>query len=244
MNGWGITEKGAVRSENQDFYTMELVAGRDIALCVVCDGMGGANAGNVASSIACEGFMDYMKRGLLEASEIAELSGLIRRATSYANSMVHEVAKTDKEFTGMGTTLVGTLVVGDYASIINVGDSRAYRITSEGINQITKDHSLVEELIDRGELRREDASKHPDKNLITRALGVDFSVLCDVFEIRFIKGEYLLLCTDGLTNFVSDCEIWDAFKSAADKATFCQTLINMALTAGTTDNITVVLLEK
>ncbi len=244
MNGWGITEKGEVRAENQDFFALELVPGRDVALCVVCDGMGGANAGNVASSVAGEGFMDYMKNALIQATDIAELSGLIRRATSYSNSMVYEVAKTNKDFFGMGTTLVGVLVVGDYASVINVGDSRAYRLTSDGIYQVTKDHSLVEDMIDRGEIKREDASRHPDKNLITRALGVEFSVLCDLFELKFVKGEYLLLCTDGLTNFVSDDEIFEIFSSAEDKSDCCKALIDKALSAGTSDNVTVVLLEK
>ncbi len=244
MNGWGITEKGEVRSQNQDFFALELVPGRNVALCVVCDGMGGANAGNIASSVAGEGFMDYMKNALVQATDIAELSGLIRRATSYSNSMVYEVAKTDKEFFGMGTTLVGVLVVGDYASVINVGDSRAYRITPDGINQITKDHSLVEDMIDRGEIKREDAARHPDKNLITRALGVEFSVLCDLFEIKFVKGEYLLLCTDGLTNFVSDDEILEIVSSTADKSACCKALIDKALAAGTSDNVTVVILEK
>ncbi len=244
MNGWGITEKGDVRAENQDFFALELVPGRNIALCVVCDGMGGANAGSVASSIAGEGFMDYMKNALMQVTDIAELSGLVRRATSYSNSMVYEVAKTNKDFFGMGTTLVGALVVGDYASVINVGDSRAYRITNGGIYQITKDHSLVEDMIDRGEIKREDAARHPDKNLITRALGVEFSVLCDLFELRFVKGEYLLLCTDGLTNFVSDDEILDVFNSIEDKSVCCSALIDKALKAGTSDNVTVVLLEK
>ena len=244
MNGWGITDKGAVRPQNQDFYAMDLVPGRDIALCVVCDGMGGAKAGNVASSIAGEGFMDYMKNALIQVNEIAELSGLIRRATSYSNSMVYEVAKTSADFFGMGTTLVGVLIVGDYASVINVGDSRAYRITPDGIFQVTKDHSLVEDMIDRGELKREDASHHPDKNLITRALGVEFSVLCDLFELKFVKGEYLLLCTDGLTNFVSDEEILNIINSAEDKSECCKLLLDKALAAGSTDNITAVLLEK
>lgn len=244
MNGWGITDKGTVRSQNQDFYALDLVAGRDVALCVVCDGMGGANAGNVASSIAVEAFMDHMKQGLKTANGMAELSGLVRRSASYANSMVFEVARSEPVYFGMGTTLVGALIMGEYASIINVGDSRAYHITTEGIWRITKDHSLVEDMIDRGDLTREEAESHPDKNLITRALGVEPGVLCDVFEIRIRKGECLLLCTDGLTNCVGESILWETVALSKDRATCCRKLIDLAIEAGATDNVTAVLLEK
>ncbi len=243
MNGWGMTDRGAVRSQNQDSFALELVPGRDIALCVVCDGMGGANAGNVASSIAAEGFMDYVKNGLLKVSETAELSVLIRQAASYANSMVYEVASVEKECVGMGTTLVGAIVVGDYASVINVGDSRAYFINPEGIHRITKDHSLVEDMIDRGDITREEAVRHPDKNLITRALGVDSRILCDVFELKLNKGDSLLLCTDGLTNIIDDETIWK-YAQDPDRGSFCRRIVELGLELGAPDNITVVLIEK
>jgi len=244
MNGWGITDIGTVRSQNQDFYALDIVAGRDVALCVVCDGMGGANAGNVASSIAVEAFMDHMKQGLKNATGMAELSGLVRRSASYANSMVFEVARSEPKYFGMGTTLVGALVMGEYASIINVGDSRAYHITPEGISRITKDHSLVEDMIDRGDLTREQAESHPDKNLITRALGVEQGVLCDVFEIRIRKGECMLLCTDGLTNCVDEKKIWETVALSDEREKCCRNLIELAIEAGASDNVTAVLLEK
>lgn len=244
MNGWGITDRGTVRSQNQDFYGLDFVAGRDVALCVVCDGMGGANAGNVASSIAVEAFMDYMKQGLKTANGMAELSGLVRRSASYANSMVYEVARSEPECFGMGTTLVGALVMGEYASIINIGDSRAYHITPDGISRVTKDHSLVEDMIDRGDLTREEAESHPDKNLITRALGVEPGVPCDLFEIRIRKGECLLLCTDGLTNCIDEKVIWETVALSEDRAKSCQKLIDIAIEDGATDNVTAVLLEK
>lgn len=243
MNGWGMTDKGAVRAQNQDFYTLELVPGRDVALSVVCDGMGGAKAGNIASSLAAEGFMDFMKRGIVKISDAAELSLLLKRAASYANSMVYEVARVEPDCVGMGTTLVGALVFGSHATVINVGDSRAYLINSSGIYQITKDHSLVEDMIDRGELKREDAVKHPDKNLITRALGVESSVHCDVFEMKLEKGDCILLCTDGITNLISDSVIWE-FVLNPEKETSCKRLIELALKLGAPDNVTAVLLEK
>jgi protein phosphatase len=145
----------------------------------------------------------------------------------------------------MGTTLVGALVMGEYASIINVGDSRAYHITAEGIWRITKDHSLVQDMIDRGEIKREEAVTHPDRNLITRALGVEPGVLCDLFEIRIKKGESLLLCTDGLTNCLDEKLIWEtvALSNEGVEAT-CQKLIELAIEAGATDNVTAVLLQK
>jgi len=245
MNGWGITDIGTVRSQNQDFFGLDFVKDRDVALCVVCDGMGGANAGNVASSIAVEAFMDHMRQGLRNAAGMEELSGLVRRSASYANSMVYEVARSEPEYAGMGTTLVGALVMGEYASIINVGDSRAYHITPEGIWRITKDHSLVQDMIDRGEIRREDAITHPDRNLITRALGVEPGVLCDLFEIRIRKGESLLLCTDGLTNCLDEKLIWETVALSSEGVeAICQKLIDLAIEAGATDNVTVVLLQK
>jgi len=245
MNGWGITDIGTVRTQNQDFYALDLMEDRDAALCVVCDGMGGANAGNIASSIAVEAFMSHMRQGLKNAAGMEELSGLVRRSASYANSMVFEAARSEPEFAGMGTTLVGALVMGEYASIINVGDSRAYHITPEGIWRITKDHSLVEDMIDRGEIKREEAVTHPDRNLITRALGVEPGVLCDLFEIQIRKGESLLLCSDGLTNCLDEKLIWETVALSNEGAeAICRKLIDLAIKAGATDNVTAVLLQK
>jgi len=245
MNGWGITDIGTVRTQNQDFYALDLMEDRDAALCVVCDGMGGANAGNIASSIAVEAFMSHMRQGLKNAAGMEELSGLVSRSAAYANSMVFEAARSEPEFAGMGTTLVGALVMGEYASIINVGDSRAYHITPEGIWRITKDHSLVEDMIDRGEIKREEAVTHPDRNLITRALGVEPGVLCDLFEIQIRKGESLLLCSDGLTNCLDEKLIWETVALSNEGAeAICRKLIDLAIKAGATDNVTAVLLQK
>jgi protein phosphatase len=222
---------------------MELAPGKDVALCVICDGMGGAKAGNIASGIATEGFMDFVKNGLAAALETKELSTLLKNAASYANNMVYEVANSEPDCLGMGTTLVGAVIAGETAFVINVGDSRAYLIRSEGIKQISKDHSLVEDMIDRGDLTREEAGKHPDKNLITRALGVESTVSGDVFEYKLKKGDLILLCSDGLTNLVDDQTIFE-YASRPDKSACCQSLIELTLKRGAPDNVTVLILEK
>lgn len=238
-----MTDKGRVRSQNQDSFAIELLPEEDVALCVICDGMGGAKAGNIASGIAVEGFMNYVKSGLASAPQKEGLSSLLRHAASYANNMVYEVANVEPDCGGMGTTLVAAVATGEKATVINIGDSRAYLINSEGIQQISKDHSLVEDMIDRGDITREEASRHPDKNLITRAIGIDSSVNGDIFRFDFKKGELILLCSDGLTNLVDDLTIWK-YATAPDKGKCCLRLIMLALELGAPDNVTIVLLEK
>ena len=166
MQVWGITDRGAVRQQNQDAYAAQVLEdGRAIAL--VCDGMGGARAGNVASTIAVERFMEeFLKPG--QSGAVEERMG---HAASAANHAVFDRSVHDEACTGMGTTLVAALAGPAEAVILNEGDSRAYHINAEGIVLVTRDHSLVEDLVERGELTREQARTHPHKNLITRALG-------------------------------------------------------------------------
>lgn len=178
MEVWGITHRGVVRQQNQDaFSTRTMDDGRVIAL--VCDGMGGARAGNVASAMAVDLFMD---RFLRESGDDQER---MQRAASQANQEIFQKAATDEDCTGMGTTLVAALAGAGEAVILNEGDSRAYHINGDGIVLITRDHSLVEDLVERGELTREQARTHPHKNLITRALAPSLCCWRTAFASRW-----------------------------------------------------------
>lgn len=182
MEAWGLTDTGNVREENQDFYRMERL-GPETLLAVVCDGMGGARAGNVASRLACEVFCGEVCRSLRDGMTEAEEQDVLCTAAKLANISVYEHAQLSEEFRGMGTTLVAALVRGLRVEIVNIGDSRAYHLGADGIRCVTVDHSLVELMVQRGELTHEQAKNHPSKNLITRAVGTEKQVAADVFSL-------------------------------------------------------------
>lgn len=239
MQVWGVTDRGAVRQQNQDAYAAKVLDdGRVIAL--VCDGMGGARAGNVASTMAVELFMEeFLKPG--QESPVEERMG---HAASVANQAVFQRSAADPECAGMGTTMVAVLVGAEEAVILNEGDSRAYHINSEGIVLVTRDHSLVEDLVERGELTREQARTHPHKNLITRALGAEPVLMADCFRQPLATGDCLLLCSDGLSNVVNEQEmLYEAVHGGAPDQC-CQRLLNIALSRGAPDNVTVVLIKR
>lgn len=239
MNVWGITHHGVVREQNQDAFAFERLSdGRIIAL--VCDGMGGARAGNIASSMAVEIFMDEFFDGQPAADETDQ--GRMERAAALANEQVFRRSTTDSDCHGMGTTLVAALVDQDGAVILNEGDSRAYYITKEGILRVTRDHSLVEDLVQRGDLTRDQARVHPHKNLITRALGAESRLRTDAFYQSMRADEYLLLCSDGLSNVVSEQEILYEVIHGGQADDCCQRLLEIALKRGAPDNVTVVLI--
>lgn len=243
MKVWGITDKGISRQENQDAYFSGLYNNDSIAVCVVCDGMGGARAGNVASAVAIDGFMEEIIKALEREGGTADLPGLSGRAAAYANRVVYEKSMVDANYSGMGTTLCAALVDLNSAAVVNVGDSRAYHIAKKGIQRITRDHSVVEELVSNGDITREEAQIHPKRNLITRALGLDEDVAYDVFCPEIKKGEYFLLCSDGLTNIVSESEIFDCVR-AHEGEDACRKLMEIALSRGAPDNVTIVLFEQ
>ena len=237
MNVWGITHRGMVREQNQDaFACRTLPDGRIIAL--VCDGMGGARAGNIASTMAVELFMEeFLSRKEDESDRVR-----MERAASRANGEVFHRSNVDMECSGMGTTLVAALAGPHETVILNEGDSRAYHVTPEGITRVTRDHSLVEDLVERGDLTRDQARVHPHKNLITRALGAESHLRADCFYLQALPGHYLLLCSDGLSNCVSVPQIEETlartpFYEAADA------LVQKALEGGGLDNITVLLMQ-
>ena len=239
MQVWGITHRGAVRQQNQDaFATRVLGDGRVLAL--VCDGMGGARAGNVASAMAVERFMEEY----LQGDRTLPDGERMQRAAARANREIFDRSLHDESCTGMGTTLVAALAGEREAIILNEGDSRAYHVNGEGIVLVTRDHSLVEDLVERGELTREQARNHPNKNLITRALGAEPELMADCFRQPLAPGDYLLLCSDGLSNVVEEQEMLYEVIHGGPPESCCSRLLEIAMGRGAPDNVTAVLIRR
>lgn len=243
MNAWGITDKGMVRAQNQDSFFLHVIHEEDQAIVAVCDGMGGARAGNVASELALETFIEAVRHSLKPSPSRKYLKQSLVNAVEHANTRVFERARSGEEYAGMGTTLVGAIISNRTVAVVNVGDSRAYRVGADGISRITRDHSLVEALISKGDLTSEQARSHPGKNLITRALGTEAQVECDLYSFEMTPGEYLLLCSDGLTNVLEDQEILHEVLECGEPSQGCRHLMDMANARGGPDNITVALVQ-
>lgn len=244
MNIFGLTDIGLVRKNNQDSYAIRELSG-NLALAVVCDGMGGARAGNVASAVAVETFVAALenacKQGIPVGTE--ERRVLISSACQSANSHVFQLSVSNPEYQGMGTTLVAALIFSDEIYVVNIGDSRCYIWSDGKLRQITSDHSLVQALIDCGDITPEEARTHPKKNLITRALGVDDGTRCDVFSVERHEGDRLLLCSDGLTNMVPDEKIDYEISLCASPEKTAKSLLLHAVEEGAPDNVTVILAQ-
>lgn len=241
MQYWGLTDPGMVRKQNQDAYHIVKLDKASV-LAIVCDGMGGAKSGNVASSLAVDVFVQEVQRRWVPGTDWDKADQILRSAVKLANFTVYDQAKQFVEFDGMGTTLVAALIRGQKVTVVNVGDSRAYGITEGGIRQLTKDHSLVQLMVDRGEIRPEMAKSYPGKNLITRAIGTEPVVLCDMFRQEFQRGDFLLLCSDGLSNMMDDQEILFEVVHGVNKSRCCQRLLNITKTRGAPDNVTSILI--
>ena len=240
MQSWGLTDPGCVRKQNQDTYFIEQLD-RSSLLCVVCDGMGGAKSGNVASSLAADVFMDEVRRSWKPMLDQEKVDQILHSAVKLANFTVFDQAQQFEEFNGMGTTLVAALIRGKKATVVNVGDSRAYGIDQDGIHQITRDHSLVQMMVDRGDLTPEMAKTYPGKNFITRAIGTEPTIAFDVFHLDVAKVDYLLLCSDGLSNLMDDQEILFEVVHGVNKQHCCKRLLDIAKNRGAPDNVTSVL---
>ena len=240
MQSWGLTDTGCVRKQNQDAYRIEQLD-RNTLVCVVCDGMGGAKSGNVASSLASEVFVEEIRRSWEPNMTSDQIDQMLRSAVKLANFTVFDQAAQFEEFAGMGTTLVAALVQENRATLANVGDSRVYGINRSGIRLLTKDHSLVQLMVDRGDLTPEVAKSYPGKNLITRAIGTEPVVMCDIYHKEVNKGDYLLLCSDGLSNVMDDQEILFEVVHGVNKEHCCQRLLAIAKNRGAPDNVTSVL---
>ncbi len=242
MQSWALTDPGCVRLQNQDTYFIEHLD-RNALLCVVCDGMGGAKSGNVASSLAAEVFVQEVKRSYMPLMDQEKLDQMLRGAVKLANFTVYDQSEQFEEFTGMGTTLVAVLIRGRDATVINVGDSRAYCVDRTGIHRLTVDHSLVQLMVERGELTPERARSYPGKNFITRAIGTEPVVESDLFHRRVDRGDCLLLCSDGLSNMMDDQEILFEVAHGINKQYCCQRLLEIAKNRGAPDNVTSILVQ-
>lgn len=242
MQSWGLTDAGCVRKQNQDAFHIEKLD-RNTLLCVVCDGMGGAKSGNIASSLAVEVFVQEIKRSWKAVMDQERIDIMLRSAVKLANFTVFDQARQFEEFEGMGTTLVAALIKGKKATVINVGDSRAYGINADGIRQISEDHSLVQMMVNRGELTPEQAKSYPGKNFITRAIGTEPFVMCDIYHVDMARGDYILLCSDGLSNVMDDQEILFEVVHGVNKQHCCQRLLDIAKNRGAPDNATSILIS-
>ena len=242
MEYWGLTDLGCIRSQNQDAFLMERLDKHSL-LCVVCDGMGGAKSGNVASTLAVDVFTQEIKQTWKPDMDLGSIDRMLHSAVKLANFTVFDQSQQFEEFSGMGTTLVAVLLSGKTATIVNVGDSRAYCIDKSGISQLTVDHSVVQMMVARGEVSPERAKTYPGKNLITRAVGTEPMVRCDVFHHKMEKEDCLLLCTDGLSNIIDDQEILFEVVYGDEKSQCCQRLLEIAKNRGAPDNVTSVLIQ-
>ena len=244
MEVWSMTDVGLVRKENQDAFAVCQHEESGHTLCVVCDGMGGAAGGRLASRIAVDTFMLEMQKVLRQDMTPEQLREASSYAVTLANRAIRDAAEASVDCRGMGTTLVWAVSYGGGAVISNVGDSRAYRITADGIARITKDHSLVERMVDRGDITAEEARHHPNRNLITRALGPDMSALSDEYICPLGPGEFLLLCSDGLVDTVTDQEMLFEVIHGDDLNTCLDRLLTISKSHGASDNVTAVLMKQ
>jgi PPM family protein phosphatase len=231
-----MSDIGNVRKINEDYLGHH----EDIEkkIYIVADGMGGHNAGEVASKIAVESTIEYIN----SACSLENLENLLKEAVEYSNRKVYEFSKTSSSLSGMGTTIAACLIREGKMSVANVGDSRCYVIDKSGIHQITKDHSLVQELVDNGSITKEEASVHPNKNIMTRAIGTSSGVKVDTYTVDLKEISKVILCTDGLSNSLTDEEMYEVVTgSTSSKA--CEILVGMSKQRGGRDNISVIIFE-
>jgi len=234
-----MTDIGRRRKMNQDYvYASDEPVGNLPNLYIVADGMGGHRAGDLASFYAVEKVVEAVKRCADERPAL-----ILQKAVRYANYQLFQMAMEQEAYHGMGTTLVALSVCGHEALAVNIGDSRLYEISAEGIRQISQDHSLVAELVRKGELSPEEARIHPDKNIITRALGIQEEAEIDLFPFHAEQGNRYLLCSDGLSNMVEDTELCRLIRGGKELYEVGGQLILEANRNGGTDNIAVVLVE-
>lgn len=243
------TNVGRIRNQNEDCYMAEKLTD-SISLYTVCDGMGGASAGEIASATACSVFHSAMRTAI--SSCVEETKALIAKVckqllvngVNEANTAVYTLSQNDPSLEGMGTTLVSLLIVNNTAFFVNVGDSRAYYYMNGNVRQITKDHSYVQYLVDMGMIQPDEAENHPHKNLITRSVGTNAEISPDVYVMDLRQAQLFLLCSDGLTNMVSEDAI--AKVLADDSVDFshkAERLVAKANSHGGTDNITALLVN-
>ncbi len=244
LNIWGMTDTGLARRENQDAYAVHDGGDDGFTVCVVCDGMGGPGGGKLASHLAVDAFLSACKANLREDMDWDQVEEVTAFAVAAANTAVYERSCAGDGLRGMGTTLVSAVVRKGEALLDNVGDSRAYLIHDGGIARITRDHSVVERLVRQGNITEEEARIHPNRNLITRALGPDRSAFSDSYRVTLEPGDSLLLCTDGLTGPVTDRELAEEILRGTEDNRCLDRLLELAKKRGAPDNVTAVLLRR
>ncbi len=239
LKTFSITDIGKKRKLNQDYvFTSEIPVGHLPNLFLVADGMGGHNAGDYASRYTIETIVEEIGSSKDESPVI-----VLEKAIQSANRLIRQKSCEDEDLSGMGTTVVAATIDDDRLCVANVGDSRLYVINHQEIKQITRDHSLVEEMVRMGGLKREQARSHPDKNIITRAIGAQDEVEIDFFQMTLSKGDIILMCSDGLTNMIDDEEIKMILQGQRDIVEKAEKLVSAANNNGGKDNIAVILVE-
>jgi len=230
-----LSDKGNVRSFNEDYA--KYLETKEYNIYVVADGMGGHNAGEVASKMAADGIIEYISNNISNE----EHQEILKNAINKVNLDIFNASKEKDECNGMGTTITACLVIGEKVIVANVGDSSSHIIRGNGLIKITKDHSLVQELVDLGTISEIQAAHHPKKNIITRAVGTNESVVVDIFTIEKNKFDIFMLCSDGLTNEITREDIISAIDEEESLEDTCHRLVNVAKNNGGKDNITVLL---
>ena len=226
------TDVGRVRKENQDSYYISEAN----QYSIIADGMGGHNGGEVASQMTISLMRAYIEKQKPKNQQ--QVIKMLKNGIEEVNQIIFGMARESEQLKGMGTTLIVCYMIGQSAVIVHVGDSRLYHISGQTIEQVTKDHSIVEQLVDQGSITREQAKTHPQKNMITRAIGTDWAVEADAFIINLLKDDKIVLCTDGLTNMVSEDDI-HSLVTTEDP----QQLVDLANARGGSDNITVIIMK-
>lgn len=234
MKVYALSDIGSYRELNEDSFYAPC---EGESFCCVADGMGGHQAGEVASALAAQVFADKMRDLTHVPYE------RLRRAVFYANLAIYDKARTNPDMSGMGTTITGLLIENGEAHIAHVGDSRCYLLRNRVLMQLTTDHTLVEELILQGRLTPEAAKNHPERNVITRALGTAGGVETDILRVKVQKGDMFLLCTDGLSGSITEREMNETLNSRMKRETKAATLIERAVDNGSRDNITVLIVS-
>jgi protein phosphatase len=245
MRFCGLTDIGLVRELNEDTISVPN-EGESMKLFVLADGMGGVNGGEEASKLATKSVKDYIKKNFIkiERTKIG-LEELIRNAMNYANNKVYEMGSNTPELKGMGTTLIVVLIYRGRIHIGHIGDSRVYRLRQNVLRQITKDHSYVQELLKQGAITEEEAKNHPQKNALTKVLGCERRIKPDIITKGFVKGDIILMCSDGLTNMVDDQYVYEIImKNIYDINIACKKLIEKANKNGGKDNVSVIIISN
>lgn len=243
-----ISHVGKVRKNNEDYCKGEIIStkSKDIGIFAIADGMGGHNKGEVASELAVENIIKFLKENLIqnESVKINYIDDILKQAYNSVNSIIYKKSKEDDSFSGMGTTLTTVILYDKKAYIANVGDSRCYLLQNNILEKVTRDHSLVEELIAQKAITEEEAKNHPRRNVITRALGTERMIIVDIYKKELNKDSILLLATDGLTGYVDKEEINDIISKDNNIKDIATELIEIANNKSGKDNVSVVLIKN